>query len=213
MEIQERIQSIMQKMDCLSSKRPKYTCGKFPPQWNPPATDEDVRMWEQENDIQLPEDYKQFITTVADGGTQPFYGLNRLLAKPDPYDPFQIIHRKKFLYTVRNPLLCAELSDEEYEALFEPEDEPFKVDTGFIRLCHEGCGMFSILIINTDDPDTYGTVWFYDFASDAGTLPLIDPKTKQPMQFLDWLEYYVDRTLELADDDYFSYCEIAGKVE
>ena len=33
------------------------------------------------------------------------------------------------------------------------------------------------------------------------------------MSFLDWLEYYVDRTLELEDEDYFSYGELAGVVE
>ena len=28
--------------------------------------------------------------------------------------------------------------------------------------------------------------------------------------FLDWLEYYVDKTLELDDADYFGYAELAG---
>lgn len=30
------------------------------------------------------------------------------------------------------------------------------------------------------------------------------------MDFLDWLEYYADKTYGLEDDDFFSYGEIAG---
>ncbi len=70
-----------------------------------------MNRWEQEHHIRLPEEYQQFITTIADGGTQPFYGLYGLLAKQNSRDHFEIIYRKKFLYTVRTPLLCSDLSD------------------------------------------------------------------------------------------------------
>ena len=73
--------------------------------------------------------------------------------------------------------------------------------------------MNSILIVNTDDKETYGTVWFYDLANDAGIYPLINPKNGKPMCFLDWLEYYADRTYELSDKKYFGYAELAGKLE
>ena len=73
--------------------------------------------------------------------------------------------------------------------------------------------MDSILIVNSEDKETYGTAWYFDFANDAGTLPLINPKNGKPMDFLDWLEYYVDRTLELDDDNFFGYAEIAGIVK
>ena len=33
------------------------------------------------------------------------------------------------------------------------------------------------------------------------------------MRFLDWLEYYADKTCELSDEEYFGYAELAGKVE
>ena len=33
------------------------------------------------------------------------------------------------------------------------------------------------------------------------------------MRFLDWLEYYADKTCELSDEEYFRYAELAGKVE
>ncbi len=75
-------------------------------------------------------------------------------------------------------------------------------------LCTEGCGMESILVVNTEDEETYGTVWFYDLCNDFGIAPIFNPKNKKPMSFLDWLEYWVDQTLELAEDEYFSYIEL-----
>ena len=68
-------------------------------------------------------------------------------------------------------------------------------------------------IVNTEDAETYGTVWYYDLCNDAGIYPLINPVTKLTMNFLDWLEYYVDKTLELDDDEYFGYAELAGVLE
>lgn len=210
MNIDERIDLIVNKMEKLSRKHPKFRCGEFPPKWDKPLEEQVVEKFEKENGITLPKDYRRFITTFAGSGTQPFYGLYSLVGELPEY-----VHRAdvkdKFPYMVRNPLNIAELSDKEYDAIFETEE--LKVDAGYVLLCTEGCGMYSILIVNTDDEAAYGTVWFYDLANDAGIYPLIHPVSHRTMGFLDWLEYYVDKTLELDDNDYFSYAELAGKIE
>lgn len=210
MNIDNRIKSIMQKMEKLSEKHPKYTCGEFPPKWGAPLSEQEVAKFEKEQGIVLPEDYRRFITTVGANGTQPFYGLYSPVGKIPSYETRADV-KEKFLFTVRRPLNVYELTEEAYEALYE-RNEP-NVDAGYILLCHEGCGMYSILIVNTEDEETYGTVWYYDLCNDAGVYPLIHPVTKQTMNFLDWLEYYVDKTLELDDEDYFGYAELAGVLE
>ncbi|MDE6728639.1 MAG: SMI1/KNR4 family protein [Oscillospiraceae bacterium] len=204
MDVDKRIADIMLKMKGLSAKHPMDTCGEFPPRWNEPLTEEKVRNFEVRNGINLPEDYRRFITTVAKGGTQPFYGLCSI----DEIQKHELTAdvKEKFPYTLKNPLNIDNISDEEYHKLFDGNYS----DTGFIELCDEGCAMFNILIVNSDDEETYGTVWFYDLADDAGIFPLVDPKSGKAMCFIDWLEYYVDRTLELDDDDYFSYSELVG---
>lgn len=209
MTIDERISTIMRKIQKLSTKHPKFRCGKFPPEWDEPLTDRAVKEYELQNGITLPEDYRRFITTVAGSGTQPFYGLYGL--GDGQKDKLKAAVNKKFPYTVRTPLCIAELSDEEYDTLFDAEE--LEADAGYIPLCHEGCGMYSILIVNADDEDTYGTVWFYDLCNDAGIYPLIDPVDRKTMSFLDWLEYYADKTLELDDSGYFSYGQLAGMIE
>lgn len=205
MDIDKRIADIMTKMGGLSAKHPQDTCGEFPPKWMEPLSEEKVRNFEVRNGISLPQDYRRFITTVSKGGTQPFYGLCSIDERSD----FNVDVKTKFPYTLKKPLNIEELSDEDYKKLF---DDSY-VDSGFIELCHEGCNMYSILIVNSEDKETYGTVWFYDIADDAGILPLFNPKSGKPLSFIDWLEYYVDRTLELDDDDYFSYSELTGGYE
>ena len=210
MNIDNRIQIIMQKMEMLSAKHPELTCGEFPPKWGAPLTEKQVATFEKQQGIVLPKDYRRFITTVAASGTQPFYGLYSPIRKKTSHEIKANI-KEKFPCTVRSPLNVYELTEEAYENLYERNDP--NVDAGYILLCHEGCGMYSILIVNTNDAETYGTVWYYDLCNDAGIYPLIHPATKQPMKFLDWLEYYVDKTLELDDADCFGYAELAGVLE
>ena len=62
-------------------------------------------------------------------------------------------------------------------------------------------------------PYHYGTMWFYDLADDAGIYPLKNPANDKPMGFLDWFEYYVDKTLEMEENDYFSYGELSWEFK
>ena len=205
MNIEERICQIMNKMEKLATKNFQDTCGEFPPKWEKPIDRKIIERFETDNSITLPEDYKRFITTVAGSGTQPFYGLYSPIGKLPSYEIKPTIS-DKFLYTIANPLDISKLSEEEYEKIFEAGE--VNIEAGFIPLCQEGCGMLSILIVNTDDLETYGTVWFYDLDNDFGIFPIINPLNRKPMSFLDWLEYYIDKTLELDDDEYFSYGEL-----
>lgn len=200
MDIDKRIADIMAKMKKLSSKNPIDTCGEFPPKWEKPFNEKTVQNFEVRNGIRLPEDYRRFITTIARSGTQPFYGLRSIDGRSDLTADI----KANFPYTLKNPLNIDKLSDEEYNKLFSNSH----TNSGFIELCTEGCAMYSILIVNAEDEDVYGTVWYYDLANDLGIFPLVNPKKGEPLRFLDWLEYYVDRTLELDDDDYFSYSEL-----
>lgn len=208
LDIDERIAAIMEKMERLSEKNPVYRCGEFPPKWKEPLSEEKVRDIENRYGIRLPEDYRRFITTVSKGGTQPFYGLRGIdeLCRRDDGDDLIANVAEKFQYTLKKPLDVSALSDEEYDRLYDINNND--VGMGFIELCHEGCGMFNILIVNAENKETYGTVWFFDLANDGGIFPLADPASGKAMRFLDWLEYYVDRTLELDDDKYFSYGEL-----
>lgn len=190
-----QIARIMSKIEAIQDREFKFTCGEWPPTWEPPMTEEEVAAFEQKNGIRLPEDYRRFITTVAAGGSQPFYGLlspGEEDSAPERPFPFELNRFPYFLY----------MTEEEMDA-FDYD----VIDNGVLPLCTEGDGMDSVLIVNSTNPEVYGTVWYYDFANDFGTVPMWDAKTGQPFHFLDWLEYWVDRTAGLNYDEYFSFAD------
>lgn len=191
-----RLKQIQEKMKQLSTKNPKYPCGEFPPKWSKPFTEAEVAEYETKNGIKLPLDYRKFITTIASSGTQPFYGLCSIFKQ----EKLQAEFNQKFPLTINTPLFLSEedIDDEKSEEL----------DNGCILLCTEGCGMDNILIVNAKNSETQGTVWFKDMANDFGVAPILDQKTKKPMKFLDWFEFWLDKTLNLPDNEYFSFGEL-----
>lgn len=203
-EIDDRINRIWEKMGRLPAAL-EFSCGDWPPEWEAPLPEDAVARYEEENGIRLPEDYRRFLTTKAGGGTQPFYGLYNPI-KEGPSSEAEPDLKQPFPYTLEKPLVVAEMTEAQQEAFFS--QDPCTADRGYLVLGTEGCGMDNILIVNAEDPACYGTVWFYDLANDYGIMPLRHPETGAPFCFLDWLEYWVDFTIEHGDDEFFSYGEL-----
>lgn len=215
-QLDARIARIMAKAEALKDKKFKYTTGKWPTVWASPLSEEAVAAFEAKKGIRLPEDYRRFITTAAASGSAPFYGLRSPLERDRP------VHLP-FPYTLEKFPYFLYMTEEEMDAFYEEDDSEsyleqdvpagkrpetyFDYDFGTLFLCTEGDGMDSILVVNSADPEVYGTVWFFDLANDMGIVPMRDKETGKPFRFLDWLEYWADRTAALAPDEYFSYME------
>ena len=171
--------------------------------WDPPLGEEKVAALEKQWGIRFPEDYRYFIVNVAASGNTPYYGLS------DPQTVAKNLD-KPFPLRLNEPIIVFNLDSDEYCSFWKEGGGCDQVCNGFLELCHEGCGMFCVLVVNSSYPEVYGTVWFKDFANDFGLAPLVNPKTKQYLHFLDWLEYYADHFKDDGDDSAFiSFGEIA----
>ena len=179
-EIDARIRRILDKIERLEPERR--------PEWGDPMPEEEASAFEAEWGIRLPEDYRRFITTVApycNYGPLDSWHMHSYLCKTI---------NKPFLYTVEHPMNLEHVYyKEELDRIQKEESEN---GGGFFAIGYEGCTHYYVLVVNTPDPDTYGTVWYYDFGSDMGTLPLRDLETGQPFHFLDYLEFGVDQIPE-----------------
>lgn len=197
-QIDERIARLLAK---FAEETGENSCWAEEVEWQAPISEEDAAAYEKEKGIRLPEEYRRFITTIGVSGSQPFYGLTHLDGQDEegcvPGQPFPFTLDKFpfFLYMTEE-----EMDNFDYDAAC----------AGFLHLCTEGCGMDSILIVNSVDPEVYGTVWFFDFANDYGIVPMRDKKTGAPFHFLDWLEYWANQE---ETDGSFSFAETAPLPE
>lgn len=159
--------------------------------------------FETKHNLQLPEDYRQFLSSVGNGGAGPFYGLLPLSDHDEEGN--RINYQHAFPYTRKAPLRMHEayegiqqkmegLGEEEQEELHEVLLEKIvdSVHSGIIYLCHEGCGMYSVLVVKGEE---YGHVWYVDLANDAGAFPLTDPHDGSPMCFTRWYEVWLDQAI------------------
>ncbi len=194
-QIDERITRVLEKFEEI---RGCTSCWNEPLNWYAPMSEEEVAAYEKEKGIRLPEEYRRFITSIGANGNKLFYGIAHLDNQkeegciPENPFPFSFDNFPFFLYMTEE-----ELDNFDYDSAC----------SGFLHLNTEGCGMDSVLVVNSTDPSVYGTVWFFDFANDFGTLPMRDKKTNKPFSFLDWLEYWAEQ--EETDNKSFTFSDTA----
>lgn len=163
---------------------------------NPKLTEEEIQNFEKKNQITLPDEYREYLKNIGNGGAGPFYGLLEL----EDNDNNLMDLSMEFPYTYDKPLKLFEVYEtmDEIDDENEEEQEQFlneiyeKSVRGIIFLAHEGCGMYSVLVIKGEE---YGNIWYFDFANDAGAYPLISKKTGKSMKFFEWMEVWIDKSL------------------
>ncbi|WP_176891924.1 SMI1/KNR4 family protein [Fusobacterium varium] len=169
---------------------------------NSKLTEEEIQNFEAKNQLTLPSEYREYLKNIGNGGAGPFYGLLELEDNDNNLTDLSM----EFPYTYDKPLKLVEV----YEAMDEMDDENEeeqeqflneiyeKSVRGIIFLAHEGCGMYSVLVVKGEE---YGNVWYFDFANDAGTYPLTSEKTGKSMKFFEWMELWIDKSLACIEKE------------
>ncbi|HNO77709.1 MAG TPA: SMI1/KNR4 family protein [Phycisphaerae bacterium] len=159
----------------------------------PPIALEEVRAFESNADIKLPQDYVTFITTIGNGGVGPYCRLmplarwswchwiddpqnNHSLTSPCIVTPDATALGENWLSEVGVPQWEERFDAGEWDPMF-----------GTIAVAEIGCGLYYSLIIN--GPHT-GRVFRY---GDRVENP---PKFVEQMTFAQWLEHEVDTMVE-----------------
>lgn len=162
---------------------------------NPCLSEHQVREAETRYGISLPEDYRLFLLRVGNGGAGPYYGMFRL---EDSLE--HSLDDVRFLQAPFPHVQAWNMSPEElgldpgrdYAAF----DEAYFTDThaqGALRICHEGCAYYYLLVIAGRER---GHMWWDARASDGGIHPVMAPQ--QPhgrLSFLAWYERWLDQSL------------------
>ncbi len=168
-QLDRRISGILGKLEGVPLRR------------EAPLSEKELSAFEAEKNLRLPEDYRRFLTTVARAGegVMELRDPTRLSSFYQPEGPFEWL-------CAYPPRLTDSTTDEEYAALAMN----YRLTWGFLPLYADPAGGDCVLVVNSPDEDTQGTVWYYDFDHDFGAAPLLSPDTGRPVSFLDWLELW-----------------------
>ena len=208
-----KLKNIDKDYKIFGSEYHKYT-------FAPVLSEAEVLAFENEHNLTLPDDYKSFLMEIGNGGAGPFYGL---LSLEDNEDQFTNLY-SDFEFTREKPCLLEKYdeydekienaeTDEEEQVLWDLKDsliekEYMNAVKGITFLCHEGCGMFNVLILKGKDA---GTVWWFNFSDQVGVVPVLY-KEKQ-VNFLDWYEMWLDESLDYLKNgkkSFSTYGEFVG---
>ena len=177
---------------------------------NAPLFEQEVQSFEALYRIQLPAEYRHFISAIGNGGAGPFYGVFPLGLMDHVFglapwtmaegfvgnlsEPFP--HRDEWNDLSANPdNLRSEAPD--YEKLVDEFEKRYwsgAVMNGAIPICHTGCALRIWLVVTGPQ---VGNLWFDKRADLGGVMPLTRDDGS-PLTFDTWYRQWMDHCLHEA---------------
>ena len=146
----ETIRQLVEQLRRLDPDRRVFGATGHAYRFNPPLTGAQVHEFELRHEIELPRDYREYLTEVGNGGAGPHYGVERL-SKASEYS------------TLSQPFPWRDettISGDDF-ALWD--DQP-----GVLVLSERGCGYTDFLVLNGAADIR---VWSDFVAGDGGLVP------------------------------------------
>lgn len=166
---------------------------------NTRLTESEILAFESEHSIRLPQQYRQFLLLVGNGGAGPGYGLERLgcIYNEDWGRMTALIGQLNEVFPYDNkwnePPIDANLPvEQQYRVQDEYWDS--KQVNGAVPICHLGCNQRQMLIVKGSER---GHVWFDDRADWCGLYP-VRTDSKNRATFLEWYEEWLNNSLQKA---------------
>lgn len=178
---------------------------------NAPLSVDEINKFEKKYGIKLPAGYALFLQKIGNGGAGPFYGLARLensVFSDMDYPNENNKVNPSLPFPLTEPLQMDLDRFEEFrdDKIFQEKYWSAENANGLLRLCNFGCGIFINLIVNGQE---YGNMWTDNRSNDGGIYPSINLENYPPLElekeerlnFLDWYEFWLDKSLEKLENE------------
>lgn len=165
--------------------------------FNPCLTEKEILAFEESHCITLPEDYREFISEIGNGGFGPGYGLlplDKAVVDFKLNNKPEIPLNKSFRYQ--------DDWNEEWIFSFDwergyPDDDIVNAYistdhiSGCLQICHYGHGGTFLLVVNGNEK---GHIWFDGRADYGGLVPKKD--AGQRISFAEWYMSFLDMEIK-----------------
>jgi hypothetical protein len=170
---------------------------------NPPVKHSVITKFESRHQVTLPNEYREFLTQVGNGGAGPYYGVFKLGEMDDSFDHKRWKENDGFIGVLSEPFphtkawndlppYPEEQDDEDaYEAELQAFDDLYwnpKQVNGAIPICHQGCASRNWLVITGAEA---GNVW-EDLRADEKGLRPVKSKSRRRLTFFDWYNQWLE---------------------
>jgi len=181
----------------------RFGSGSHRYELNAPLLPGAVAAFEANHGIQLPEDYKEFVLTVGNGGAGPYYGIYPLLLEGN------VDHRlrERNHIDLKSPFPHVAAWDEPgFDAINwdegeHPDDETLDAYLdprhicGALCISQYGCGDFLLLVVNGPER---GNVWFDGRGNYSGIFPEQGAGAAR-ISFSEWYLKWLDAMIKGLD--------------
>ncbi len=173
---------------------------------NPVVPKSTVANFETKHGIELPDEYRQFITELGNGGAGPYYGVFKFREMDDCHSFRRWKESDGFVGTLAKPFPHTSAwndvppfpEEQDDESLCDPEMERFyeiywntENVNGAIPICHQGCAYRNWLVVTGPEA---GHVW-EDLRTDQEGLQPTQLKRKRRVNFLEWYDDWLQQAV------------------
>ena len=207
---QSVLSRILRNFAHLKSERPNiFGAQGHGFQLNPVLTESEVLAFELEHDIALPDDYRDFLIHVGNGGAGPYYGVFPLGHVDGPFElerwaagnPLVGILSKPFPFleawndlTGMPPFELRKSNEDTYSRQMDAFEKRYWSETyvnGAIPICHQGCALRTYLVVTGPQA---GHLWDDRRTEYAGLRP-VRLKDGSAATFTAWYEEWLSDSL------------------
>jgi SMI1/KNR4 family protein SUKH-1 len=176
---------------------------------NPPLPEDQLKSFEQNHRFSLPDDYRDFISKIGNGGAGPYHGVFPLGIDASDFEPRPWRERDGLVGVLSAPFPLREpwndltgmppddlldADEDEYDrqrAVFESRHWRTAIVNGAFPICHIGCALRIWLVLTGDEA---GRLW-RDGRADLTGLSPVRLSDGSPAIFSSWYREWLDGCL------------------
>mgnify|MGYP001302896578 CR=1 FL=1 len=167
--------------------------------FNPCLPENTLHSFESQFSCTLPNEYRQFLVQIGNGGSGPGYGLFALLdwnfeleINDENFLSTDFPHVDKWNITQNVDTDSDEYTETEEFQKWEEEYFSNSHITGSMRISHYGCAIYYLLVVTGKES---GNIWVDDRANDYGIYPAVSKSTGKRLTFLEWYAEWLTESL------------------